>query len=137
MFPRALEIAIQAHKNQTRKVTGEKWPEPYIEHSKRVASYFKDDIRKTVSILHDVIEDAPVFEKVIKKEFSKTIYEAIIILTRQENENYFNFIMRVKNSDSLAISIKIADLQDNMSDLQEGSKKDKYRFALYILANVL
>jgi hypothetical protein len=31
------------------------------------------------------------------------------------------------------VAVKLADLQHNMSDLNEGSLKDKYRFAEYIL----
>ena len=60
-------------------------------------------------------------------------------------ENYFDFIMRINNGDRSRedfcgafrvgmVSVKLADLEHNMSDLNEGSLKDKYRLAHYILS---
>ena len=55
-------------------------------------------------------------------------------MSKKEGENYLDFILRVKD-DPLAILVKIADIKDNMSSLNECSRKDKYRLALYILEN--
>lgn len=53
-------------------------------------------------------------------------------LTHKEGENYFDYIERISKS-SWARKVKLADLEDNMSDLEECSLKDKYRFAHYLL----
>jgi len=134
MFYRALEIATQAHKNQTRA------KEPYIIHPKRVADQFNksDHLNRTIAILHDVIEDAPEYLPHIRDEFPKEVLRAVMLLTRHDKQTYFDFVMKIRDSQNgNAIAVKIADLKDNMRDLDEGSKKDKYRFALYILKNLL
>ena len=53
-------------------------------------------------------------------------------MTKIEGEDYLDFILRAK-SNSFSIAVKIADIEDNMISLKEGSLKDKYRLALYIL----
>ncbi len=112
MFPKALRIAEKAHVNQYRKYA--------------------------VSVLHDSIEEAPEYEKMIRKEFPKKVLEAIKVLTRIKGENYFEYIMCIRDShDADIISIKVADIKDNLKDHNEGSRKDKYRFSLYVLENAL
>lgn len=133
MFPRMLEIAEVAHAGQKRSKNNE----DYIEHVKRVANNFKDDLHKTLAIGHDIIEDHPEFSKIIKKEFPKLI-DRLLVLTKKEGETYFHYIMRIRDSQDIdLIAIKLGDLFDNMSDLKESSMKDKYRFAFYILSNIL
>ncbi len=53
-------------------------------------------------------------------------------LTRQEGENYFNFIMKIKDNYQARI-VKIEDIKDNLINSREGSLKDKYMLSLYIL----
>ena len=53
-------------------------------------------------------------------------------VTKRKGENYFEFIQRIIQTPE-AILVKIADIQDNMQGLNEGSLKDKYRFALRML----
>jgi hypothetical protein len=43
-----------------------------------------------------------------------------------------DFIKRARKN-SFALKIKMEDIKDNINGLQEGSLKDKYRLALYIL----
>ena len=52
MFKRCLNIAIIAHKGQTRKDK-----RPYITHPIRVSCQFTDEKLKCIAILHDVLED--------------------------------------------------------------------------------
>jgi (p)ppGpp synthase/HD superfamily hydrolase len=66
--------------------------------------------------------------------FKRSILPAIIILNKNNYKNYFDYILSVRSND-YARAVKLADLQHNMSDLQEGSLKDKYRLAEYILKN--
>jgi len=156
---KALEIATQAHAGQKRKGSGE----DYITHPIAVAQIaekmywgrYADDMddgndvvdgsdvvaRKIyiVGILHDVVEDTPVTLGEISHEFPDIhILEALSMLTRREGTTYFDFIHTIASEGSIvALIVKIADIKHNMSDLKEGTLKDKYRFALKILENAL
>jgi (p)ppGpp synthase/HD superfamily hydrolase len=136
----ALEVATEAHKNKKRKF-GKDEGKPYIIHPKRVAEKVIG-VEKAVAYLHDVIEDhyqdGYTFEYLSNKGFPPYIILAVDLLTKKKGDNYFSFITRiVKNKNtiegSIALNVKIADIEDNMQDLKEGSMKDKYRLAKYIL----
>jgi len=128
-------LAIVAHEGQTRKFN----KEPYVNHPFRVGDSFEDPLRCALGYGHDMIEDTRGTDKEVTPEFlSKAgIPEAVIIrliaLTKSEYETYFDYIMRLVDFDLVVIDVKLADLADNMSDLHEGSLKDKYRLAAYIL----
>ena len=144
---KAIEIADIAHRGQKRKFQDE----DYINHPIRVARnallspcYFGSldkecttkrlkiiDEEISIAVCHDVFEDTKTtFEDVIGF-FTPYILKGFIALTRTQSESYFDFIMRIKETPYSLI--KIWDLEDNMSDLKEGSLKDKYRLARYIL----
>ena len=146
----AQEIATNAHSGQFRKNTGE----PYISHPIAVAKiaeqlYLENTTsdphdreviaRKIwiVGVLHDVIEDTDVTFETISSAFPDVhILEALNILTRKKDQTYFDFIKNIVEKGSvIARTVKIADITHNMSDLHEGSLKDKYRFALHMLKN--
>ncbi len=117
------------------------------ENFKEFTSAISDDLDivlivvEAVSLGHDYIEDigtvSDLFHLVTDSELQELgaekvsiIMSAIKMLSRNENENYFDFINRIANSKNmLAKLVKLADLNDNMSDSKEGSRKDKYRFA--------
>lgn len=135
MYEQALAIATEAHKNQKRKKTGE----PYINHPIRVARMFDNDLEKTLAILHDVFEDGTTIDTdKITISFPLTVIDSLILLSREEDETYFDFIMRIIRSGNMAaMRVKYEDLTDNMSDLEEGSLKDKYRFARHLIKHML
>ena len=88
---------------------------------------------KTIAILHDVLEDSELTSTdLLIKGFEPAIVEALIALTRKENEDYFDFVLRCKKN-KLATIIKIADLSDNLRDSKPGSLRDKYLLTKYIL----
>jgi len=136
----AEELATKAHEGQVRKFT----KEPYINHPKRVAKYvleyikgksmfFHPTVYETVAWLHDAVEDSDLtIEDLYEMDFPVQVILGVQAVTRNPNENYFEFIKRCMH-DKVGIFVKIADLTDNMSDLKEGKKKDKYRLAKYIL----
>ncbi len=134
----ATRIATDAHKGQKRK-SGE----DYINHCIRVMnlvdkySFCLNEVLvlecKCAAAGHDIIEDTNITSKnLIELGMSSRIVKIIETLTRQKDKTYFDFIMRIAD-DSQATVVKLCDLEDNMSDLDEGSLKDKYRFAKYIL----
>ena len=128
-------IAIIAHEGQFRKM-GEDKGKPYIIHPDRVAAKFQNsDILAAIGQLHDVIEDSPVTaEDLLDKGIPGSVVDAVVALSKKPGENYLDAILRVMQN-PLARQVKIVDLEDNMLGLDEGSLKDKYRLALYILKN--
>jgi (p)ppGpp synthase/HD superfamily hydrolase len=88
------------------------------------------------ALLHDTIEDTYVTSELLRQAgFPIMVIEMVQIVTKRPNENYFDFVMRIQESGHVgAKMVKLADLRHNMSDLGEGSMKDKYRLAEHILA---
>lgn len=144
---KALHFAKQAHDGQTRKIGLDKG-KPYIIHPFRVFSRILDkgiingmEVIGPAAILHDSIEDGYIngvkvtAQTLLDAGFAQDIVDVVQTLSRDKNkETYFDFIMRVKKN-PYAVVVKIADIEDNMNDLEEGSLKDKYRLAKYILEN--
>ena len=148
MYDLALKIATEAHEGQTRKF-GEDKGKPYIIHPIRVASNLKGKA-KQAGVTHDTIEDTNLTKaKLIEKGIHEDVAEAVDILSKKKGDNYFSFIMRIVQGSGtddglpntipfqIALIVKIEDIKDNSKDLKEGSMKDKYRLALYILENHL
>lgn len=144
---KALAFATEAHKGQKRKGGGD-----YIQHPIAVAEialgkvveyydkfdYFhpEDDILDlyyTVAVLHDVVEDTHITLDDIAREFGVIVREAVDALTKRDGETYLDAILRAKK-DAFAVVVKMADNEHNMSDLAEGTLKDKYRLSYYILS---
>lgn len=147
---KALAFAQKAHYGQLRKDG-----KPYFSHVKAVADKVSMDWFQLIpreaqeewnkhkdhvvaaAALHDVIEDCGVTtNQLLNEGFSPLTTEIVEMVSKKKGETYFNFIMRINESHPFktgAVAVKLADLQHNMSDLNEGSLKDKYRLAHYIL----
>lgn len=147
----AHDIATKAHAGQKRY--GGK---PYIAHPEAVATIVSTDFYSLMppnetaranwgavknyvimaALLHDVIEDTFVTSLYLRNSgFPEMVVDIVKTVTTRPGENYFEFIMRIMESGNVGAKIvKLADLRHNMSDLEEGAKKDKYRFATYILS---
>ena len=129
---RAIEIATQAHQGQF-----DKSGKDYIGHPLRVMEMGSTEEEKIAGVLHDVVEDSDwTFEALEAEGFSQEIIEALKCVTKlSENENYDNFIERVKKN-PLAVVVKINDLTDNMDirRLPYLSDKDIKRLKKYLKA---
>lgn len=126
----AKQIAEKIHNGQRRTI-GRR--EDYIEHPKRMADRFSTTESKIVALLHDVLENSDLTgEDLIAEGISVELVYAIKDLTRTQDESYLDYILRVKNNYQSKI-VKIADIRDNLGKLREGSLRDKYLMALYIL----
>ena len=123
---RAIDIARIAHADQTRK-NGE----PYVNHPFRVSDHVITQSEKIIAVLHDVLEDTEITPgQLIDFHISKKNVRLIQILTREKNETYYDYIHRIiKSKNKIVMRVKMVDLDDNMSDLEECTLKDKYRFA--------
>lgn len=117
---------------------------PYLGHLFRVRDnslrerrYLGQDLI-IIALLHDLIEDCPEWNiGVLKHLFSKSVIEALEILTRKENEAYEAYIDRiVESNNGLAITVKRQDLLDNMdvSRLQTLESRDIARLQKYYKA---
>lgn len=135
LLNKAIKIADKAHKGQT-----DKYDAPYIAHVMRVMNYGKTYDEKIVGVLHDVVEDHPEefsLEYLRSEGFPEYILFAVKCLSKlYPEENYDDFIRRIEKS-SLAISVKLNDLRDNM-DLRrvnrELTEKDIKRLNKYLKA---
>lgn len=82
-----------------------------------------------VALLHDCRED---FEVSFKNQTYRQ-QKALELISRESGETYFDYIARLCAEESypgyLARFVKLVDLTQNMSSLNECSMKDKYRFA--------
>lgn len=130
----AKQVATDAHIGQKR-TSGE----DYINHCERVAKVVAAQsnysyIDTAAAWLHDVLEDTIVTENMLREVFGNEITDIVVLLTRTKNQTYYQFITSLVESKNVsAMSIKLIDLKDNMSDSKEGSRLDKYRFAYMMI----
>ena len=152
IIQKAAEYAKIKHAGQKRKdgkdyfthveavanIVDKEWLNLIPHESQNAWNGVKDHV-VAAAYLHDVIEDCGVTKQdLIDEGFYGMIVEIVDSLSKKKGENYFDFIMRIHNGGSFRtgiIAVKLADLQHNMSDLNEGSLKDKYRLAHYILSS--
>ncbi len=115
---------------------------PYVFHPWHVAESMEDETRTIVALLHDVVEDTDISIADLRKEgFSEEVLTALTILTHNKEEDYYDYIKRIKKN-PIAKDVKISDLMHN-SDLKRLSKitpddKDrtkKYQKCLHYLQN--
>lgn len=115
IIERARRLATRAHKGQYRKWGGE----DYITHPESVAKAVRGREAIVVAWLHDVVEDTDVTIHQLRLEFSDRIVDAVQCLTKEDGENYWHYIERVKTNE-LAVMVKLADLKHNMSTIPDG-----------------
>ncbi len=113
IIEKSLSIAIRAYAGKLDKAGSE-----YIKHPLRVMAKMKTDVEMSVALLHDVIEDSEITaDDLLSEGIPMDVVDAIICLTKIDNESYQEFIVRVK-SNELAVKIKIADIEDNINVLR-------------------
>ena len=129
-YAAAVKLAATKHEGQYRKISGL----PYISHPLAVADKFDDEDHKIVAVLHDTIEDTDltISELIDLHELDPRLADAVAAITRTDGQTYLDFILQC-NENEIARDVKIEDIKHNMSDLGDGSLKDKYLIALYIL----
>ncbi|WP_248625144.1 HD domain-containing protein [Enterococcus cecorum] len=128
LYQQALAIAKDAHKGQVDKAGV-----AYIQHPLYVANLVEGELAKTIALLHDVVEDSDwTLEDLRKEGLPEEVVQAVGILTKKRNENYEEYILRVKQN-PLARQVKLADLQHNsdLSRLANVTDRDRKRVAKY------
>lgn len=107
----AFQIAMKHHSEQI-----DKSGMTYFWHPLRVANSLKGWKLQTIAILHDILEDTSetvdtLYEAGIT---DKEVLDAIVAITKTKEENYKDYLKRVKNN-PLARLVKLADINDNTS----------------------
>ena len=131
LIEKALLIATKAHNGQVDKSGS-----AYISHPIRVSNRCNTEEERIVALLHDTIEDTWVTpEYLLSEGFPATIVEAVLSVTRNENESYEDFILRSKQN-HIGKQVKIHDLEDNMdiTRLPSLTEKDFKRLNKYLSA---
>lgn len=131
LLEKALQIAVKAHSGQIDKAGS-----AYIFHPIRVSNRCSTDDERIVALLHDTIEDTEVAtEYLLMEGFPRNIVDAILSVTRNEDESYDDFIKRSRLN-PIGRQVKLHDLEDNMdiTRLNELTEKDIYRLNKYIKA---
>ena len=122
----ALKIAQKAHKGQKDKGGND-----YLLHPVTVALHCDTEKERVVALLHDVIEDSDMSLEDLSI-FDKDIIEAVIAITRREDQSREDYIKQVC-SNEIARKVKIADLANNMdlSCIENITQKDLDRIERY------
>ena len=87
------------------------------EHACTVAGKCKDDEKTCmVALLHDIVEDGYATFEELQKRFNIDGEQMVALdaITRRDGERYFDYIKRCKQNE-MAKTVKLADLQDNIS----------------------
>ena len=123
LIEKSLHIALQAYAGKTDKAGRE-----YILHPLRVMAKIKTDMERSAALLHDVLEDSDITSKQLLAEgIPAEVVEAIQYLSKNENEDYQDFVARAKKN-KIAARVKIADIEDNI-DVLRLSSLDEYDLA--------
>lgn len=132
---KAITVAYNAHQGQLDRAGL-----PYILHPLHVAEQMKDEDTCVVALLHDVIEDTDLtLENLREYGFTEAQIEGVRVMTREEDEDYFEYIRSVKTN-PLALAVKLEDLKHNsdvtriieMTD-RDLQRLEKYKKAMEIL----
>lgn len=125
---KAIALAANRHAGQVDKAN-----QPYILHPLRVMLKMKTTPQQIVAVLHDILEDTnTTVVELITLGFNSEIVDAVIALTKKEDENRIEVAYRtVKNP--LARAVKLVDLADNMdiSRIPQPSSGDLLRLEEY------
>jgi len=138
--------AQYAHLGQKRR-TGK----PYISHPENVASivrkyYPGNSVAYFSALLHDSLEDAIdqgnvedeeemialIDDAIEDDEIAEEVIDVVLALTKAKGANYSDYLMSLTSFPD-ALTVKMADMLDNISDNPSEHQKKKYSLALYNL----
>ena len=119
----ALDIAMDAHRGQTRKNSNM----PYIIHPMRVADAIAlDGMLTTVALLHDVLEDCP-RERLVEfqsriNELGEWVGEEVSLLTRGDHDDKVVYMQSFMQKPIRSLIVKVFDRYDNVMDFMRHDK---------------
>ncbi|MFC3895620.1 phosphohydrolase [Lentzea rhizosphaerae] len=106
----AITIATAAHDGQV-----DKSGRPYIGHPLRVMASVTGEHTQMAAVLHDVIEDTAVTASdLLARGCPAVVVDAVVALSHLPGEPQEDYLRRVA-ADPLAVTVKRADIADNLS----------------------
>jgi (p)ppGpp synthase/HD superfamily hydrolase len=106
----AIALATSAHDGQV-----DKSGRPYIGHPLRVMASVSGEHAQMAAVLHDVIEDTPVTAAdLTARGCPPVVVDAVVALSHLPEEPQDVYLRRVA-ANPLALSVKRADIADNLS----------------------
>ena len=132
---KALKLCFEAHKKQV-----DKSGMPYVFHPFHLAEQMKTEETTVVALLHDLVEDTDyTIEDLTSMGFSKSITDAIALMTHANDVEYMDYVREIKNN-PIAKAVKLADLKHNSDltrldvvDEKALSRREKYLKAIKLL----
>jgi len=132
---KALKLCFEAHKEQV-----DKSGMPYVFHPFHLAEQMKNEETTVVALLHDLVEDTDyTIEDLMSMGFSKSITDAIALMTHANDVEYMDYVREIKNN-PIAKAVKLADLKHNsdltrldVADEKALSRREKYLKAIKLL----
>ena len=126
LIQKAYNYAVSNHKDQKR-LSGEDYIVHPLQVAKILADLKMDDATICAALLHDVVEDTPITNEDITREFGEEIAEMVagvtklgkiqyVTVTEQQVENYRKMFLAM-GKDIRVILIKLADRLHNMRTL--------------------
>jgi (p)ppGpp synthase/HD superfamily hydrolase len=129
VIEQARQVAMAAHKGQTRRGGGDY----FTEHVEQVAAGVEDRL-KPIAYLHDVPEDTRVtLQDLIDAGFPKYVTDAVRLLTHFDNEPNVEYWGRIAKSPDAA-PVKIKDMKNNLSSQPSEKAREKYAKGLALFA---
>jgi (p)ppGpp synthase/HD superfamily hydrolase len=89
LLDEAIVLATDAHRGQVDEAGA-----AYILHPLRVMLAQGDDVRRIAAVLPDVVEDCDVTPDAIRARFGDVVADAVVALTRRDDEDYDAFVAR-------------------------------------------
>ncbi len=116
-FDICFNIAYKSHIDQVDKSN-----QSYLLHCIRVVNILQEEFGVTdlkvlaLGLVHDSLEDSlfVTADDVLELTMDKEFVDDLKLLTRNKNENYFDYIRRVKSSDRAKL-VKLADIEDHIN----------------------
>jgi (p)ppGpp synthase/HD superfamily hydrolase len=123
----AIAIATAAHDGQV-----DKSGRPYIGHPLRVMASVTGEHAQMAAVLHDVIEDTSVTaEELLARGCPAAVVDAVVALSHLPDEPQDVYLRRVA-ANPLAVTVKRADIADNLSPARMARLDDETRARLEI-----
>lgn len=138
LLKKAYDFALKAHEGQKRD-SGEPYFIHVFETAKNLTRLRMDAKTIAAGFLHDTVEDTPVTEEDLKKEFGEEIAFLVKGITKLSNIKYRGHERHVESlrrffiamaSDMRVVMIKLADRLHNIQTLQHKVPEKQKRIAL-------
>ena len=119
----ALLYAVKAHKGQRDKSNL-----PYILHPLSVMLQMDTDEERILALCHDIAEDTSKSPRDVAYDLGMSDEWAtwLAVLTHEKGEPYLDYIRRIKPY-PIAVKVKLADLEHNLSRLKNLPAEDQGR----------